>query len=237
MEYQAILLARSKLYGTLALSASDIFLALAAEIPDPENPGALIRNPNTTWDRVNGSLPREPIEVFGPSAQSMTAIAFRETLLEAGCNAFPAIAALKQTDQARHEQVCKTLRKDGAYVEMREESPTDILQSLQSHPNAIGVLGYGLLRESSFKDNYMLITNPIGGVEATRETISNGTYPGSRTLYLYINQRRASSNAPYFISWLVENSAYAESFCVVPIDAEPLKATRKYPVTLPDLKM
>ena len=149
------------------------------------------------------------------------------------------IAALKQSDGARYEQVCKTLRKDGAYVEMREEAPTDILQSLQSHPNAIGVLGYGMSRlfESSFKDNYMLITNPIGGVEATPETIANGIYPGSRTLYLYINQRRASSNALYLISWLVENSAYAESFCVVPVDAAQLKASRKYPVTLPDLKM
>jgi ABC-type phosphate transport system substrate-binding protein len=82
-----------------------------------------------------------------------------------------------------------------------------------------------------------LITNPIGGVEATRETISSGAYPGSRTLYLYINQRRASSNAFYLISWLVENSAYAESSCVVPVDAAQLQATRKYPVTLPDLKM
>jgi len=240
MEHQAVLLARSKLYGTLPLSARDIFLALAAEIPDPQNPGTLIMNPNTTWDRVNGSLPSEPIEVFGPPAQSMTGVLFRETLLEAGCNTFPAVAALKQSDRVRYEQFCRTLRRDSAYVEMREEAPADILQSLQSHPNAIGVLGYGELRllESSFKDNFMLITNPIGGVQGTPETISNGAYPGSRTLYLYVYQQRAPSNAFALMTWIVEQSQYAPgSLCVVPIDAGQMKAMRKYPLTLPDLKM
>jgi len=131
--HQAIVLTRSRLYGALALSPSNIFLALAAEIPDPAHPEALISNPNTTWDRVNGAFNNEPIEVFGPPAQSTTGIAFREILFEAGCNSFPTIAALKQTDAARYERVCSTFRKDGAYVEMPEQVPFDIFQTLQKH--------------------------------------------------------------------------------------------------------
>ena len=239
VEHQAIVLARSKLYGALALSPSDIFLALAAEIPDPEHPGAFIRNPNTTWDRVNDSLGGEPIEVFGPPAQSRTGVAFRQILLESGCNSLPAIATLKQTDSARYEQVCTTLRKDGAYVEMPEDLPADVLQALQSHPNAIGVLGYGHLRlfGSIFYTNYMLITNPIGGVEPTPATIANGSYPASRTLYGYLNQWSAPAGAPYLIAWLEDTGADAANFTTVPLDEVQLKALRTYPLRFPDLKM
>jgi phosphate transport system substrate-binding protein len=240
IERQAIVLLRSKLYGALALSASDIFLALAAEIPDPERPGAFISNPNTTWDRVNDSLGSEPIEVYGPPASSRTGVAFREILLESGCNSLPAIAALKQTDSVRYEQICKTLRKDGPYLEMPEEVTFDALQRLQSHPNAIGVLGYRLFRVfvgPVFQSNYMLITNPIGGVEPTLETISNGTYPGSRTLYLYLNQWRAPADAPYLLAWLAQTSTSADNFIAAPLDEAQMKVLRNYPLTLPDLKL
>ena len=235
VERQAIVIARSKLYGTLTLSEKDIFLALAAEIPDPEHPGTFISNPNTTWDRVNDSLGGEPIEVFGPDAQSTTGVAFRQILLEAGCNSLPAIAALKQTDSDRYEQVCTTLRKDGAYVEMSEELPYDTLQRLQSHPNAIGVLGYAQqhMVGSIFHSNYMLITNPIGGVEPTLEAIANGSYPGARTLYVYLNQWRTSTGAPYLIAWL----AGADNFIAAPLDEAQLKVLRTYPLKFPDLKL
>ncbi|MFL6601723.1 MAG: substrate-binding domain-containing protein [Steroidobacteraceae bacterium] len=236
MEHQALVLARSKLYGTLALSARDLFLALAAEIPDPEHPGALIRNPNTTWDRINASLGAAPIEVFGPPEQSTAGIALRETLLQAGCDSVPALAALSRTDGARYQQVCKTLRKDGAYVEMREEVTTEALQTLQSHPDAIGVLGYAQLRffGSIFKNNYMLIINPVGGVEPTPQAIADGTYPGSRTLYLYLNQRRASYGAAYLTNWLADTSVEASTLSVA---MPEVKGPRKYLGPLPDLKL
>jgi ABC-type phosphate transport system substrate-binding protein len=88
-----------------------------------------------------------------------------------------------------------------------------------------------------FNNNYMLVTNPIGGVEPTPEAISNGAYPGSRTVYLYVNQRRTPSSAPYFIGWLLEASQFADTPIGVPLDAPQPKAQRKYPLTLPDLKL
>jgi hypothetical protein len=239
-EHQAFVLARSKLYGTLALSARDLFLALAAEIPDPEHPGALISNPNTTWDRVNASLGAGPIEVFGPPEQSITGTAFRETLLKAGCDAVPALAALSQRDAPRYQQVCTTLRKDGTYVEIREDVTTDTLQTLQSHPDAIGVLGYGQSRlfGPMFQDNYMLIINPVGGVQPTPQAVADGTYPGSRTLYLYVNQRRAPSGAAYLINWLADTSVNASTLSVpVPFEEPQIKGPRRYLEPLPDLKL
>jgi hypothetical protein len=74
-------------------------------------------------------------------------------------------------------------------------------------------------------------------VEPTPEAISNGAYPGSRTVYLYVNQRRAPWSAPYFISWLIEPSEFADSPIGVPLDAPQAKAPRKYPLTLPDARL
>jgi phosphate transport system substrate-binding protein len=240
LAHQAIVLTRSRLYGALALSPSDIFLALAAEIPDPVHPEVLISNPNTTWDRVNGAFNNEPIEVFGPPAQSTTGIAFREILFEAGCNSFPTIAALKQTDAARYERVCRTFRKDGAYAEMPEEVPFDIFQTLQTHPNAVGVLGYRLFQSFRYypQGTETLTTSPIGGVEPTRETISAGTYPGSRILYLYVDQWRSYWNVPFLITSLVETGrVFPKSYSVIPPDAAQVQAIRNDPAKLTDLKL
>jgi phosphate transport system substrate-binding protein len=238
--HQAIVLTRSRLYGALALSPSDIFLALAAEIPDPAHPETLISNPNTTWDRVNDAFNNEPIEVFGPPAQSTTGSAFREILFAAGCNSFPTIAALKQTDAARYERVCSTFRKDGAYVEMPEQVPFDIFQTLQTHPNAVGVLGYRLFQTFGYypQGTDTLTTSPVGGVKPTRETISAGTYPGSRILYLYVDQSRSNWNVPFLITSLMENGrVFPKNYSVIPTDAAQVEAIRNNPAKLTDLKL
>jgi phosphate transport system substrate-binding protein len=237
--HQAIVLVRSRLYGALALSPSDIFLALAAEVPDPGHPELLISNPNTTWDRVNGALNNEPIEMFGPPAQSTTGIAFREILFEAGCNSFPTIAALKQTDAARYERVCSTFRKDSAYVEM-PEVPFETFQTLQSHPNAVGVLGYRLFGTFAYyPQKETLTTSPIGGVQPTRETISAGTYPGSRILYLYVDQSRSYYwNVRTVIASLMDaGRIFPNNYSVMPADAEQVELIRYNPARLTDPKL
>ena len=82
--YEAVVLARSKLYGAPKLSARDIFLALAAEVPDPARPQTLIKNPYRTWNAVDTALSEEGIEILGPPLSSATAAAFRQTLMEIG---------------------------------------------------------------------------------------------------------------------------------------------------------
>jgi len=236
--YQTIVLARSRLYGGPAVSARDLFLALAAEIPDPAHPQMLISNPNTNWDQVNAAFNNEPIEVFGPPAQSMTAIAFRNILFSTGCNSFPTMAALKQTDPAGYERVCTTLRKDGAYAEMPEE-PFEAFETLQTHPNTVGVLAYGLYQYFAFypQNKETVTTIPIGGVAPTRETITAGTYPGSRPLYLYVDQFHAYGRAPYFVASLLENVARGKISCVIPADPAQIQAIRSYGQNLPNLKL
>jgi len=169
--YQALVVARSKLYGTFNLTPAELFLALAAEVPDPARPDKLIPNPNTMWSDVNGALEREPIEILGPDRSSMPGLALREILLESGCRSIPALANVKE---------CPDLRSDSAYTEVT--NPYDIAQQLQTKPNAVGIIPFGANQYAASVE-----IGPIGGVMPSMKTISTGTYPGARALYIYMN--------------------------------------------------
>jgi hypothetical protein len=231
--HQAIVLARSKLYGAFALTATEIFLALAAEIPDPAHPDRLIANPNMMWSDVNTALENEPIEVFGPDPSSAAGTAFRELLFEPGCNALPTMIALKQSEPDRYERACKTVRKDSAYVEIPDAS-SDILTRLQSKPNALGILGFSLFVRNASE----FTASTIEGIAPTREAILAGTYPGSRTLYLYVNQRRTGFFARYVVAGLLETGGYLpEAFAIIPPDAPEISSVHALPPQLRDLKL
>ena len=112
---QAIVLARGRLYGQLRLSARALFLALARQVPIPTDPTILMDNPNTTWNQVDSTLPYDRIHVIGPELGWVQGKLAAALLLEAGCNTFEWIADLRTSDPARYDQICKSVRSDGAY--------------------------------------------------------------------------------------------------------------------------
>jgi phosphate transport system substrate-binding protein len=120
---------------------------------------------------VNGALEREPIEILGPDRSSMAGLALREILLESGCRSIPALANVKE---------CPDLRSDNAYSEVTNSY--DIAQQLQTKPNAIGIVTFGSTQYAASVE-----VGPIAGVIPSMKTIANGTYPGARSLYLYMN--------------------------------------------------
>jgi phosphate transport system substrate-binding protein len=184
--YEAVVLVRSKLYGPLKLSARDIFLALAAEVPDPNRPQSLIKNPYRTWNAVDAALLEEKIEVLGPALSSATVAAFRQTLMEAGCTTFPWLAALKQSDTQRYEKTCRTLRNDGAYRDQAER----LREHLETYPNSLALLDF---REfAAWPDPFAVAS--IDGVEPGIDSIAAETYTGSRAMFMYVNTERARSN-------------------------------------------
>lgn len=163
----------------LALTRKDIYLALAA------NP---MGKPNAakTWQDVNPALPATPITVLGPPSTSGTREAFVELILQPGCIAAnPAAKALKTNpDPALFDAACRTLRKDGAYVEKGEDDNL-IVEGLAGNRQAVGVVGYSYLE----KNRSRLHGVPIEGVTPTYQDIASGKYPGVRSLYLYVKKR------------------------------------------------
>jgi phosphate transport system substrate-binding protein len=179
----AVVLARSTVNGPASLSARALFLAVARQIPNPANPASLIRNPNTTWNQVDPAVGYERIEILGPPVASTAGQLFLSRLVEAGCNTFPELAALRSSDPDAYEEVCRTLRTDGAYVE------TDPGQRLVINPGTFGVFGYG-----SFQQRHDgLLAASIDGVQPAAADIASGAYRGAESLYLYVNMMHAGA--------------------------------------------
>ena len=183
--HQAIVLARGRLYGPMRLTSRDLFLALARKVPLPTDPTQtqLVDNPNTTWNQVDSTLPYDRIHVFGPELSLVQGKLVAALLLEAGCNTYEWIADLRTSDPARYDQICKTVRSDGAY-EGDTVGGLSLSDTLVHDPTTLGV--YALPAFARSQDQ--VVANFIDGVEPMPETIAAGTYPASRTLYLYMNR-------------------------------------------------
>ena len=159
----------------LNLTQADIYKALAA---NPFGKGA---NTSQTWKDVNPALPAVKIRVLGPPPTSGTRDSLVELYLDKGCNTDPAMKALKDSDEAKHKDICTKVREDGVFVEAGENDNL-LVQKVTSDPGTVGILGYSFLEENADKVSPV----QINGVSPTEATIADLSYPGARKLYIYL---------------------------------------------------
>jgi len=181
--YDGIVVANSKKAASFKLSRKDLFLALAAQVPNPDGSETLVKNPYATWSQVNPALPNIAIEVLGPPPTSGTRDAFVELAMEGGAGHFGFIKAMKKTDGKMYKSVCHTVREDGAYIEAGENDNL-IVQKLDANPNALGIFGFSFLDQNTDK----LQGSLIDGIAPTFDAIADGSYPVSRSLYFYVKK-------------------------------------------------
>lgn len=233
--YEAIALARSSLYDAPKLSTQSIFLALAREIPNPLHPEELIKNPNVTWDQIDSSLPNERIDVSGPPLSAATGLAFRDLVMKAGCSSLPAMTLLKVRDPGRFEEVCGSVRTDGAYrvsdLSQLSSNPFDFVGYLQAHPEAIALLGY----RQELLQAWKLTAGSIDGVVPSDSTISSGSYPGARALYLYANTTVPQMRDFVWAIWSSVGGPSGDT-ALISIDAAEQRNLRQQVLTLPELR-
>ncbi len=179
--YDGIVLANSVHGRKVSLSRREIFLALAKQVPGGE--GVLVDNPHQTWADVNPRLPGEKIEIYGPPSTSGTRDAFLELAMQGGCESFAWVKALQQSEPLRFRQICQIIREDGVFRVVGENDNL-IVQKLRANKNAIGLLGF------SFLDQNWDLVQPatIEGVMPSFASISEGHYPVSRPLFLYVKR-------------------------------------------------
>lgn len=156
---------------------AQIFQALAAEV---EVDGEIVANPHQRWSDIDASLPDVEITVLGPPPTSGTRDAWVELVMEEGCDAFPAIQALAESDKDRHAEVCQRMREDGRFVEAGENDNL-IVQRLVSEPGSYGIFGFSFLEENH--DAIQAVS--IEGVEPNVDTIADFSYPVSRPIFIY----------------------------------------------------
>lgn len=158
----------------MELTRAQIYEALAAE-PYGEEQTA------ENWSDIDPSLPAIPIRVYGPPTTSGTRDAFIELIMEAGCEANPAMAALEEEDEDRKDRVCTTIREDQAFIEAGENDNL-IIQRVAQNPGYLGLLGYSFLEQNEGQ----VVGVAIDGVTPTYDSIASFEYPGARPLFVYI---------------------------------------------------
>lgn len=188
--YEAVVLARSPLYGAPDLTRRELFLALAKWVPDPARPGTVRQNASSTWRQIDPAQGPEPIQIMGSPLSSETGRSMIELLMEAGCNTYPWIEALKSTAPDKYARICRTVRTDGVYTEVPNLQASELL----AEPNALGILGFSDL---AYAQGRNLALSRLDGVMPTQQDIESGTYPGSRGMYLYINRSRTPRYAAF----------------------------------------
>jgi phosphate transport system substrate-binding protein len=221
--FDGIAIANSKSAPLYDLTLTDIFLALAKDVPDAS--GKLVPNPNKTWKDVNASLPDTKIEVLGPPPTSGTRDAFAELAMEGGCNSIDSIKALKDSDKDKHKAVCHGIREDGAYVEAGENDNL-IVQKLQSNPDALGIFGFSFLDQNADR----VQGSKIDGIAPTFDTIADGSYPVSRSLYFYVKNAHVGTipGIKEFVAEFTSDKAWGEDGYLADKGLIPLpKADRK----------
>lgn len=218
--YETVVIARSPLYGELDLTRRQLFLALAKWVPDQARPGKVHENANTTWHQIDAALGPESIEFMGPPLSSPAGRSMIELLMEGGCNTYPWIAALASTNPARYARICRTVRTDGIYTEGSVPPST-----LLAEPNAVGILTVDWIiafpKLDQLRPNGLAVSR-IDGVEPTPQGILNGTYPGSRGLYLYVNRGRV---APNVIAGLLNAVLPYSDWALVPPPLQQFRAS------------
>ncbi|MDH3923628.1 MAG: substrate-binding domain-containing protein [Xanthomonadales bacterium] len=186
--YDGIALANSRTAPIFDLSTRDIFLALAKMVPDPAGGETLVPNPYKTWNEINAALPADRIEVLGPPPTSGTRDAFAELALEGGCKKFDFIKAMKKEDSNKYKAVCHGVREDGVYIEAGENDNL-IVQKLQANPKALGVFGFSFLDQNSD----VVQGSRVNGVAPEFDSIADGSYPVSRSLFYYVKKAHVGS--------------------------------------------
>ncbi len=190
--YDGIVVANSKRAAALKLTRKDLYLALAAKVPNPDSSETLVDNFYKTWKDVNPSLPAIKIEVLGPPPTSGTRDAFVELAMEGGAKKFNFIKAMKKSDKKKYKAVCHTIREDGAYIEAGENDNL-IVQKLMANPDALGIFGFSFLDQNHDK----IQGSYVDGVQPEFEAIANGSYPVSRPLFFYVKKAHVDKIAGF----------------------------------------
>lgn len=230
-----LVVVQSKAGPPMRLTLAQMFLALAKDIPGGN--GGLIANPHRKWSDVDRSLPDVRIDVRVLPPISGTRGALEKLFLLRGAERIPGLARLLAKDRSLRKRI-RRLRDDYPLVVVHEDQKV-ITRQLIAHPNALGIFSYRFLQAG----RATLRGVPIEDTEPTEENAYNGTYPGTRELFIYVNKAQFGAirgldrlGAEYMSRAALGPDGYLVKMGFVPLPAEDMIRTMALINAMPVLR-
>ena len=164
-----------------------------------------------------GNFPDAPLTITAPGEESGT------------YDSFISLAGIEDTALAQGVAAdqAASLRPD------YQSSPNDnvIIQGIEGSDTSLGFVGFAYADQQGGSVTKLQIDGGSGCVEPSKDTISNGSYPLSRSLYIYVNTDEAASNpslkayVDYYLS--DEGIASVGAADYVDLPADRIAATRQ----------
>ena len=174
---------------------------------------------NAISERVGGAgdIPDQPLELVASGEEGGTYDAFID------------LAGIEDTaiEQGVSEDAAGALRPD------YQSSANDnvIIQAMEGSPNALGFVGFAFAEAAGEAIKEVAIDAGEGCVAPSAETIADGTYPLSRSLYIYPNTDAAAENEAVqgFVDFYLTDEGLAsavEEAGYIPLPDDRKQATR-----------
>jgi phosphate transport system substrate-binding protein len=167
----------------------------------------------------NGGFPDAPLEITAPGEESGTYDAFIE---------LSGIADIAEA-QKLPEDEWETLRTD------YQPSPNDnvIITAMEGSSSALGFVGFAFAEEAGDAIKEIEVDGGEGCVAPSSETIADGSYPMSRSLYIYVSNEAASTKPEvaayvdfYLTDEVLAKEGFAEEVGYIALPPERVEATR-----------
>jgi phosphate transport system substrate-binding protein len=164
----------------------------------------------------NGGFPDASLEITAPGQESGTYDAFIEL------SGIPDIAEA----QGLPEDDWESLRND------YQASPNDnvIITAMEGSSSALGFVGFAFAEEAGDAIKELQIDGGDGCVAPSAETVSDGSYPLSRSLYIYVSADAAArEEVAAYVDYYVSDEAMTslvEEVGYIPLPADRIEATR-----------
>ncbi len=155
-------------------------------------------------------LPDAELKIFAPGQESGTYDSFVE------------LALSKITEERVGEDPPKETRTYGGLADDNE-----IVRGIQSSPTSFGWVGFAFAEQAEVRE--IEVDGGEGCVAPSAETVADGSYPLSRTLYIYVNKAKAAASPALqaFVTYYLDNDEqFVSDAGYVPLPTEQLEASK-----------
>ncbi len=147
----------------------------------------------------NGGFPDVPLEITAPGEESGTYDSFIE------------LAGIEDTALAQGvpEDQAASLRTD------YQASPDDnvIIAAMEGSDSPLGFVGFAFAEGAADQVKLIEVDGGSGCIAPSRDTIADGSYPLSRTLYIYVSKNKLAESAALkaFVAYYMTDTAIVEA--------------------------